>query len=246
MFVPSGVLVTVPLTLMQTLTLHGIADAWPSASTVASLSALNVALTHSIYDYDRLRETDSREWGVYGASTRLACLAATTALAVHENTQCFAALVPLLHSEYSRIKPGLASVKPLFVSSLWGAASTLMPVYWTGIDVEFEPMLLLTALNILQVCASSNIADVKDIDKDFEDGIFTPAVLLGPSAAFDASLVIFGAACILRAVHPWTDYAFISYDVFVGIGIVAAKTNNDQEMEKTLLHQSDLDAVDRE
>lgn len=212
MFVPTGMFVSIPLTVMQGLTLHGATDAWPSAPTLTSLFALNVALAHGIYDFDRLRDIDEAERGVYKATTRTACAMATVALCSREETRALAPVVPLLHFEYSRMKPSLASVKPFFVASMWGAATTLMPIYWSGTPVDQQALMGLMMINTFQLCASSNLADVRDIDDDFDNDIFTPAVLLGPANAYKLTVLALIAAAALRAVHPWTDGFLLAYD----------------------------------
>ncbi len=194
MFVPSGILVGIPLTLMQTLSLQATGDSFPSVTVLSDLCALNFALAHSIYDADRLRDEPNPD-AFFVGSTRFATGAGLLLLAARDETRPFVPAALALHAGYADAKPAIAPVKPLFVGTLWGLATTTLPFLRTQSD---DVHTLMAMVNALQIGAWSNLADVKDIDEDLANKIRTPAVFLGPTASRELSVVMLIFAAILR------------------------------------------------
>jgi hypothetical protein len=103
-------------------------------------------------------------------------------LSMRESTSPFAFLL-LTNAFYKNIKPFLGVGKPIFIGVMWVIASVILPsvAYSGNYDIIYDPSCYIPPL--LSIMGQSNIADIKDIKEDKEQGVETIPVLFGPKIA---------------------------------------------------------------
>lgn len=195
----SGTFVAVPLLLLQSISIHNVIGVWPSRADALSLTAMNVLLSHSIYDEDRARDL-FKPTDLPRISTKVATAAATGLLLSKSETEWAALSVVFLHYFYADVKPIIAPFKPIFIGVSWGLATHNLP--FDLLDIQ-QSTVYYPIAEIAQIAAWSNVADIGDIDDDREANVRTPATLLGRDHAQQFSLAlillsIWAHACVDR------------------------------------------------
>ena len=172
-----------------------------------SLILCDLAISHSIYGRDRLKdqliEIENHDGGVDGGvdynqnifnyTTSLANLISFLFLLKFECTECVP-IVTFLSNAYSRSKVRLGNTKPFLIGILWAYAIVILPPD----DVPNDLFLVYSSL----YAASSNIADIKDIEEDKENGIITLPVKFGEKVTYIVSAVL---ASVALATHTTFD-----------------------------------------
>ena len=189
-----GAEVGISLLLMQAAAHHQITP---------SLVICDLAISHSIYGRDRLMDQvveHSIESGVetdfFNVTTSIATLLAFFYLFKFECIECIP-VVTFLSTAYSKTKATLNVAKPFFIGTLWAYAIVILPPD----EVPNDLFLVYSSL----YAATSNIADIKDIEEDKENGIITLPVKFGEKTTFTISAVL---ASVALASHTgfrdWT------------------------------------------
>tara|TARA_B100000497_G_C7525751_1_gene319187 strand:- start:543 stop:812 length:270 start_codon:yes stop_codon:yes gene_type:complete len=85
---------------------------------------------------------------------------------------------------------------------MWAFACVLMPciIHDKSFEVLQDPLCYIPC--ILGISAVSSIADIKDIEKDREDGVETFAVQYGANYTKITSFLLFALSSILYYYHP--------------------------------------------
>tara|TARA_Y100000389_G_C17377704_1_gene472578 strand:+ start:303 stop:974 length:672 start_codon:yes stop_codon:yes gene_type:complete len=170
-----------------------------------SLVLCDLAISHSIYGRDRLndqliclkgQDNEGEIYKIFNYTTSIANLIAFLFLLKFECTECIP-IVSFLSNAYSISKVGLGNTKPFLIGILWAYAIVFLP------PDEVPNDLFLVYFSLY--AATSNIADIKDIEKDKENGIITIPVKFGEKATYIVSAVL---ASVALATHTnfddWT------------------------------------------
>jgi len=122
-------------------------------------------------------------------------------LSQRESTAPFAFLL-LTNAFYKNIKPFLGVGKPIFIGIMWIIASVILPsiAYSDNYDILYDPSCYIPPL--LSIIGSSNIADIKDIKEDKEQGVDTIPVLFGPKVASLFTILLSIISSNMLAHHP--------------------------------------------
>lgn len=192
-----GAEVGLSLALMQAAAHHEITP---------SLLICDLAISHSIYGRDRLKDQlislkDQYpecviDYNIFNYTSSVANLIAFVLLLKFECTECIP-IVTFLSNAYSISKVRLGNTKPFFIGILWAYAIVILPPD----DVPNKLFLVYSSL----YAATSNLADIKDIQEDKENGIMTLPVQFGEKATYIVSSVL---ASVSLATHTgfedWT------------------------------------------
>lgn len=196
-----GTEVGLSLALMQASAHHEITP---------SLVLCDLAISHAIYGRDRLKDqlSNSKEQPIdhnlFNYTTSIANLIAFLFLLKFECTECMP-IVTFLANAYSRSKVKFGNTKPFLIGILWAYAIVFLPPD----DVPNNLFLVYSSL----YAATSNIADIKDIEEDKENGIITLPVKFGEKATYIVSAVL---ASVALATHTGFDDWTIG-DTFIEI-----------------------------
>lgn len=179
-----------------------------------SLVLCDLVISHSIYGRDRLKDLvtnqetndgcECNDYNVFNYTTSLANLVAFLFLLQFECSECIP-VVTFLSNAYSRSKVKLGNTKPFVIGILWAYAIVFLPPD----DVPNDLFLVYSSL----YAATSNIADIKDIEEDKENGIITLPVKFGEKATYIVSAVL---ASVALATHTGFDDWTIG-DTFIEI-----------------------------
>lgn len=196
-----GAEVGMSLVLMQAAAHHDITP---------SLVLCDLALSHSIYGRDRLKDQlidlqgGEIEYNLFNYTTSIANIIAFLLLMKFDGKECIP-IVSFLSNAYSRSKVKLGNTKPFLIGILWAYAIVFVPPD----DVPNGLFLVYSSL----YAATSNIADIKDIQEDKENGIITLPVKFGEKATYVVSAVL---ASVALATHTSFDDWTIG-DTFIEI-----------------------------
>ena len=199
-----GTEIGLSLALMQAAAHHEITP---------SLVLCDLAISHSIYGRDRLKDQliglgqdyeGGGDYNIFNYTTSIANLVAFLFLFKFECTECIP-IVTFLSNAYSRSKVRLGNTKPFLIGILWAYAIVILPPD----DVPNGLFLVYSSL----YAATSNIADIKDIEEDKENGIITLPVQFGKKATYIISAVL---ASVALATHTTFDDWTIG-DTFIEI-----------------------------
>ena len=185
-----GTEVGLSLALMQAAAHHEITP---------SLVLCDLAISHSIYGRDRLKDqllSGQREdinYSFFNYTTSLANLIAFVFLLKFESTECIP-IITFLSNAYSRSKVKLGNTKPFLIGILWAYAIVILPPD----NVPNGLFLVYSSL----YAATSNIADIKDIEEDQKNGIITLPVKFGEKTTYIVSAVL---ASVALATHTSFD-----------------------------------------
>lgn len=186
-----GAEVGMSLVLMQATAHHEITP---------SLVLCDLAISHSIYGRDRLKDQLIREkqvgeieYNFFNYTTSTANLIAFLFLLKFECTECIP-IVAFLSNAYSRSKVRFGNTKPFLIGILWAYAIVFLP---PG-DAPNGLFLVYSSL----YAATSNIADIKDIEEDKQNGVITVPVKFGEKATYIVSAVL---ASVALATHTCFD-----------------------------------------
>ena len=191
-----GTEVGLSLALMQAAAHHEITP---------SLVLCDLAISHSIYGRDRLKDQiidllekdqEGVKYNVFNYTTSIANLIAFLLLLKFECKECIP-IVTFLSTAYSRTKVRLGNTKPFLTGILWAYAIVILPPD----DVPNDLFLVYSSL----YAATSNIADIKDIEEDKENGIITLPVKFGEKATYIVSAVLASVALVTHTTFDdWT------------------------------------------
>jgi hypothetical protein len=188
-----GTEVGLSLALMQAAAHHDITP---------SLVLCDLAISHSIYGRDRLKDQlidlkgGEIEYNFFNYTTSIANLIAFVLLLKFECTECIP-IVSFLSNAYSRSKVRLGNTKPFLIGILWAYAIVFLPPD----EVPNNLFLVYSSL----YAATSNIADIKDIEEDKENGIITLPVKFGEKATYVVSAVLASVALAMHtSFDDWT------------------------------------------
>ena len=200
-----GTEVGLSLALMQASAHHEI---------TLSLVLCDLALSHAIYGRDRLKDQlinlkdqDPEivtDYNIFNYTSSIANLIAFIFLFKFECTECMP-IVSFLSNAYSRRKVKLGNTTPFLIGILWAYAIVFLPPD----EVPNNLFLVYSSL----YAATSNIADIKDIEEDKENGIITLPVKFGEKATYIVSAVL---ASVALATHTGFDDWTIG-DTFIEI-----------------------------
>lgn len=201
----SGTLVSVPLFVLQENAYHLHTASWIASKEIGPIIALNILMSHAVYDADRVKErvTDEGIRGVYDLTTSYAMLS-TSLIFQERHLDALIPLIFILHKRYAELKPYVASIKPFFVSLCWTIAVCFIP------DPNMDATTFVSTF--LQMSAWSNIADINDIDEDLENSLETPAVRFGSSQAYLISLFCMLMSIVLHTNGMFYDTSDQLYD----------------------------------
>lgn len=204
-------LVGVPLTLLQI-----VFNAHNHIGLDAGIIANNFAMSHAIYDADRIGGDfyDRPRW-----TTSAAAIGSAVYFASDVHTIGLAPCVLILSAQYAQIKTHVASWKPAFVGAVWAVAIGLLPAMHASRLSDVDPHTVATVFASLT--ALSHLKDIDDIDEDVDAGVFTPAVRMGEEEA-----LAYAVAAILAAsyVHSVSSSAWWPYD-YACIASVASRVS---------------------
>ena len=114
-------------------------------------------------------------------------------------------LLPLAISVqyYKELKPLLSPIKPLFISFMWTFTSVFIPAYLyeNNFDIINYPIDYLPCFLIL--FATSNFADIKDIDEDKNNNVNTLPVIFGER---NSNLITFITIVIASLMYTESSY----------------------------------------
>ena len=197
----------VPLAIMQcaSQTLHTNV---PSCITPHEF-AIDVALSYSIYAKDRFHHNSTQ---TARALSTLSTFAATAAYASDAFTLPLAPIVPWLHYEYATQKARLAPVKPFFVAALWTMATYYQPfLIRHDVGALFDP--IPPVMLFFLFSSISHTADIPDIDADLQDGVRTPAAILGEDNAKALTIGLLAASVYAHSSIAQFDVFDVLYDL---------------------------------
>ena len=205
-----GFVIGIPLTMLQ-LGIHSHTGAVVDPWTIAN----NFAVCSAVYDADRI---EAPRWSRERLVTRIAAVASTSFYASEPSTAALALLVPPLHLYYADAKPFIAPAKPFVVAALWTACVYCVPLWRTGTGTWDANV---CAALFLSISALSHAVDIVDCDDDRTEGIFTPAVLLGPCAAQEYAVGLAAASVLLDVTSssPTPLYDVLSFVATCGIAL---------------------------
>ena len=117
-----------------------------------------------------------------------------------QETQIF--VLPLTSTLfYKQFKEKLGELKAIYISSFWVLAAIIIPSVW----YEGNYNIILDPLNyipcFLSILGTSNLADIKDLEEDKEDGINTWPVILGKEKSAKISILILLLSTYLVAIN---------------------------------------------
>ena len=192
MFYPTGVLVSIPLTLLQSNVFH--IETGQFLTNTIPLITLNSLLSHAVYDKDRLIDNkDDSFYDVYTASTNMALLTSSAILWNYDDVGKLLILpLILLNQFYAKIKPIISTAKPFVVSFFWTMAICSLPFFVEGKPLPDDPLIigsmfiLTTALSRnRQLIDQNTFTDILDLyrpfDFDFKNDLFNDNNLLWAS-----------------------------------------------------------------
>ena len=198
-----GTEVGISLSLMQAMAHHQLTP---------YLVLCNLALSHSIYGRDRLKDqvaelegtlTEKEEYNVFNYTTSVANMIAFWCLLKLESTNPGSQIwttfpiVTFLSNAYSKAKPVLGVAKPFFIGVLWAYAIVILPPD----EVTNNLFLVYSSL----YAATSNLADIKDIQEDQENEIQTIPVAFGEKTTYIVSAVLASVALATHTTfNDWT------------------------------------------
>jgi len=188
-----GAEVGMSLVLMQAAAHHDITP---------SLVLCDLAISHSIYGRDRLKDqlidlqAGEIEYNFFNYTTSIANIIAFILLIKFDCKECIP-IVSFLSNAYSRSKVRLGNTKPFLIGILWAYAIVFLPPD----DVPNDLFLVYSSL----YAATSNIADIKDIEEDKENGIMTLPVKFGEKVTYVVSAVLASVALAMHtSFDDWT------------------------------------------
>lgn len=216
---PTGALISVPLTMIQTSNVHLHTGTFmlKNIPVVLPLLSMNVLLSHGVYDYDRLDLIeDEHTKSVVEITTYLSVCVAGSTMWTYEELRIWVPWLLMLHRYYADMKPTFCAIKPLFIATCWLVATYYIPLYmldYTSVDDVATPLSV-----VAQMSAFSNMADIPDIEEDRENNIFTPAVVFGEKKSAYLSILLMVFSILLHTHAPHYDRYDIVYDVLNTIG----------------------------
>jgi len=164
----------------------------------------DLCIAHSIYGRDRLADQNN-PMVVFQYSTLFA-LILTCCIFTETGQYELVPIMSFLSLGYKDVKPKLKTFKPIFIGFLWAYVIVYAPwsdylVTTTAADEQ--------ALFIFFTClysASSNLADIKDIDQDKKDNIMTLPSQYGENVTYLVSgLIILLSLYVHTKSQTWTD-----------------------------------------
>lgn len=102
---------------------------------------------------------------------------------------------------YKQFKENFGEFKAIYISSFWVLASVIIPCVWydNNYDILYDPINYLPCF--LSILGTSNLADIKDIQEDKEQGINTWPVLFGKQNSAKISILILLLSSYLLAIN---------------------------------------------
>jgi|TARA_Y100000389_G_scaffold5404_1_gene5174 4-hydroxybenzoate polyprenyltransferase len=91
---------------------------------------------------------------------------------------------------YKEFKERFGELKAIYISSFWVLASVIIPCVWYegNYNILYDPLNYMPCF--LSILGTSNLADIKDLKEDKEDGIRTWPVILGKENSAKVSILI--------------------------------------------------------
>lgn len=164
----------------------------------------DLCIAHSIYGRDRLADQNN-PMVVFQYSTLIA-LILTCCIFTETGQYELVPIMTFLSLGYKDVKPKLKTFKPIFIGFLWAYVIVYAPwsdylVTTTAADEQ--------ALFIFFTClysASSNLADIKDIDQDKKDNIMTIPSKYGENVTYLVSgLLVTLSLYVHTKSQIWTE-----------------------------------------
>ena len=157
---------------------------------------------------DALNSNDNKELNIYFRENKeilsillfLSYIKINVDLLAVEETQLFT--IPLASTLlYRQFKEKFGEFKALYIASFWTLAAVLIPCIWYDhtYDILKDPINYLPCF--LSILGTSNLADIKDIEEDKEDGINTWPVLFGKKKATQISIVLIFLSTIIFGIN---------------------------------------------
>ena len=197
----TGTFVSIPLTLLQAYSTH--------LPITVEQTLLNVAISHAIYDGDRLSDQPQAQTNIPYITTKAATVGSMYYLV--QNEQLFYAfLVFLLNSYYKDFKTNIGPIKPFFVAFIWTLAIYFMPLALNDVDTIANPAQPLFIFS--QIVGLSNKADIKDVAEDEANNIITPSVTLKEESQLYSLCWIFASIYTHTMCNPYRSYEIL-YDL---------------------------------
>lgn len=185
-----GTEVGISLALMQAAAHHEITP---------SLVICDLAISHSIYGRDRLKDQVGKfglvenDYTFFNYTTSIANIIVFYYLFEFGSTECIPMLT-LISNAYSKSKIRIGNAKPFLIGILWAYAIVFLPPD----EVPKDLFLVYSSL----YASTSNIADIKDIEDDKKNGIITLPVKFGEKTTYIISAVL---ASVALAAHTSFD-----------------------------------------
>lgn len=206
---PTGTLVTIPLSILQSSYYHAHSGAF--LTTFDTLIPLNLCFSHAIYDWDRKKESDDvTVKSVYEKTSSAALIAASCTLSSFTDLQIFIPLLYILYHFYDEMKKSVSFAKPFLVSLCWTCAIYNIPLILqqdSAMDV-YTPMSC-----FLLISGWSNFADLKDIDDDIANNVLTPATYLQRQNTLLLSGFLIISSFIASFESPYYDDFTAAFDI---------------------------------
>ena len=121
-------------------------------------------------------------------------------LLVVEETQLLT--IPLASTFfYRQFKEKFGELKAIYIASFWTLAAVIIPCIWhdNNYDILKDPLNYVPCF--LSILGTSNLADIKDIEEDKENGIDTWPVLLGKEKSAQLSFGIILLSTLLVLIN---------------------------------------------
>lgn len=191
-----GTEVGLSLALMQAAAHHQVTPA---------LVLCDLAMSHSVYGRDRLKDQvqqlggEEEESSLFNYTTSVANLVAFILLLKFQHVECIP-VITFLSNAYSQSKVSLGVCKPILIGLLWAYAIVFLPPD----EVLNLDMAQLFVVYSSLYAATSNLADIKDIEEDQENGIRTIPVAYGEKNTYIVSAILSSIA--LAAHTSFTDW----------------------------------------
>ena len=102
---------------------------------------------------------------------------------------------------YRSFKENFGEFKALYIASFWTLAAVIIPCIWYdyNYDILNDPINYIPCF--LSILGTSNLADIKDIEEDKEEGINTWPVLFGKKKAAQISIVLIFLSTIIFGIN---------------------------------------------
>ena len=102
---------------------------------------------------------------------------------------------------YKEFKERFGELKAIYISSFWVLAAIIIPSVWYegNYNIINDPLNYIPCF--LSIVGTSNLADIKDLEEDKEDGINTWPVIFGKETSAKISILILLMSTYLVAIN---------------------------------------------